>query len=809
MKRNYFCLLFAGLALILMDRPAVGQGTAFTYQGQLSTEGEPAEGVYDFQFAVYDGGTGGAQQGSTVAVEDVEVRNGVFSTGLDFGNVFTAGARRWLSISVRTNGPGLFTVLEPRQEITPTPYAITAGSVRPGAITASMIGTGAITSQKIAEGAVKLEHIDDAGERTYATAVQDLAPLGVGEGISFEKMKPMVSTSRDPVTITLALESGVSAAVLGFSGEEGISELPVYVAQVALGTVVEVEKEIGRAGLIRIDRNGRSTFFHGVVTAMALSGREASGTDRIYTVRLEPRMAALRDTRDYQVRTEVGVPDVVRALLANVNPTLQLQSTYEPKDQLIQYGESDFDFVSRLMEEEGIYYFIAQGAGGEELVIADTAAAFPTIPGTTLQYFGNDAGTAIGPGVEYVTDFKRAARQTARESVVATHHFEMPGTLREGTATGTRGVGQEFEYLNWNRSGVDPAGGDRAGELQKVAAEVTRLANLRQARNNVEGSLMAGESTAPDLHAGYRFSLEDRTAAGISDSYIVTRVKHAAFARMVNGTRVYHYVNDFEAIPAKVPFRPARVTAKPESFPCTATVVGPAGETRFVDKYGRVKVQFHWDRYGVRDHRSSAWVRVATQSAGRQSGMMFVPEIGDEVLVSFLDGDPNAPVIIGSLYNGERMPPYQLPNNRNSDGIRIRSSDNGINEIRFDGSAGAQRLSVNAARDLALGAGRQIEMVGPVIFNGGSAFGRVQAGQAAAGPGTSGSKTVTFDFPRPFSRPPRIVVTPEHAPGWNVGDTFVATVKTVSTTSCTVNVLRVDQNGGWSMDLKLNWIAWE
>ena len=792
MKTNYLWLFLTGVLLGLIVPPVAGQGTAFTYQGQLSSGGEPAEGVYHFQFAVYDAATGGAQQGATVAVEDVEVRNGVFSTGLDFGNVFTAGARRWLSISVRTNGAEVFTVLEPRQEITPTPYAITAGSVRPGAITGGMIASGAITSQKIAPGAVTGEHIDDAGERTYATRVQDLEALGVAQGVSFEKMKPMLSTSKDPVTMTLSLRSGLTAAVVAFSGEEGISELPVYVAQVVAAAGVDVDREIGGAGSIEIERNGRSTFFHGVVRAMTLSGGQPSGTERIYTVRLESPMAMLQQTEDYRVRTELSVPDVVGELLSETGATLQLQGAYEVKDQLIQYQETDFDFVCRLMEEEGIYYFMVHGPEGGELVVADTASAFPTIPGTTLRYNGNDPSVTAGPGVEYVTDFKKASRQTTRESVVATRSLAMPSTLRQGTATGSEGVGQEFEYLNSNASGG------------LAAAELTRLANVRQARNNLEGYLMAGESTSPDLHAGYRFDLVDGTAAGISDSYIVTRVRHAAFARMVNGGTVYHYVNDFEAIPAKLPFRPARVTAKPEALPCLATVVGPAGETRYVDQYGRVKVQFHWDRYGAGNEHSSAWVRVA-----RQSGMMFIPEVGDEVLVSFLGGDPSAPVVIGSLYNGERVPPYSLPGSKNSDGIRSRSSDGAMNEVRFDGSAGAQKLSVNAARDLALGAGRQIEVNGPVIFNGGSSFGRIQAGQATAGPATSGSKTVKFEFPTAFARPPKVVITAEHAPGWNAADTFVATVKSVSTTSCTVNIVRVDQNGGWSMDLKLNWMAWE
>ena len=793
-SRRWLYAFCAVLVLWLMEGRSLGQGTMFTYQGELSASGAPANGVYDFQFAVFDAATGGTQQGSAVTVTGVGVTNGVFSTGLDFGNVFAAGAKRWLSISVRTNGSGTFTGLDPRQEVTPTPYAITAGGVKPGGITSTMIGPNAITSEKIADGAVKVTDIDDEGAREYESAVQELAPLGLGEAVAFESMKPMVSVTGGLVSMTLTLSGGLSAPVLGFAAEEAISEVPVYLAQVRVPTAYDLDGQVGTAGTVRISRNAKHSYFHGVVTAITVSARQSSSSERMYTVRLEPPLSALRYSRDYRVRLEMRVTDVISSVLSSVRHSLELSGSYGVRSQFIQFGETPLNFISRLMEEEGIYYFVEQEAEEAQVIITDSQGSFRRIE-NALPYYGNNVSSGIAPGTEHITDFKKAARLSTGKTTAGTFYFELPNALRVSSATSATGIGEEFVYIQWNGTAV------------QVPTGLGALAAREQARNQVEAYLITGESTAPDLHAGYVFTLDDRTAAGFSGEYVVTRVQHGAFVR--NRETTYHYANKFEAIPAKLPFRPARVTPRPEAHPTTATVAGPAGETIYADQYGRVKVQFHWDRYGSRDQNSSAWVRVATPMAGAQSGLIFLPEVGDEVLVSFVQGDPDAPVIVGSLWNAAKMPPYQLPNNRTSAGIRMRSTDNGVNEVRFESKAGAQQLSINAARDLELNAGRQIHLGGPVSINGGNAINKVQSGQALAGAGTSGSKTVTFSFPTAFARPPKVIVTPEHEPGWNVSDTFVATVKSVSTTACTVNIVRVDVNGGWNMALRLNWIAWD
>jgi len=220
-------------------------------------------------------------------------------------------------------------------------------------------------------------------------------------------------------------------------------------------------------------------------------------------------------------------------------------------------------------------------------------------------------------------------------------------------------------------------------------------------------------------------------------------------------------------------------------------------------------VQFHWDRYGAKNNFSSAWIRVASPMAGSGHGMMFLPKIGDEVLVSFIQGDPDQPVIIGSLYNAAAVPPYALPANKTVSSIKSTSTDSQINEIKFDDIAGSQTLTLRAARDLTIQANRQVAINAPVSINGGTLLTNVLAGQATVGSSTTYQTNVTITFPKAFITTPKMVITASSDPAWNVGDTFVATVRSVSTTGCVVNIVRVDSAGGWSQLLRVNWIAWE
>jgi type VI secretion system VgrG family protein len=359
-------------------------------------------------------------------------------------------------------------------------------------------------------------------------------------------------------------------------------------------------------------------------------------------------------------------------------------------------------------------------------------------------------------------------------------------------------------------------GGAGVGEHYEFGTAVTtlehtrHLATVRQGRHEVEKALVSGTGTAPDLRAGRRFTLDDLTGAGMEGDYVITSVRHAGFVRETQGGSTLHYANQFQCIPAAMTYRPARITPRPQALPSTAVVTGPAGETVHVDDYGRVKVQFHWDRQGMKDENSSAWVRVTSPMAGGGRGMIFLPRIGDEVLVSFIHGDPDRPVIIGSLYNGSAAPPYPLPENKMISGITSSSAPGGgMNEITMDDTAGNESISINAARDLNISAQRQVSINSPLSINGGTVLGRLQAGQVTVGSSSTRATIATITFPRAFTAVPKVIATPSGDPRESLGESFAATVRSVSTIACQVNIIRLDSSIGWAQSLQLNWIAWE
>lgn len=290
-------------------------------------------------------------------------------------------------------------------------------------------------------------------------------------------------------------------------------------------------------------------------------------------------------------------------------------------------------------------------------------------------------------------------------STINSYDFTAPGASLLASISGQEGVQEQYEFGN----DVQTLGYDQ------------QLAQDRQDHQTVERMTIAGAGTAPDLRAGYTFSLSDQSGAGLSGSYLVTSIHHAGFVRMTNGVSTVFYGNEFQAIPASLIYRPALVTPKPQGQPETAIVTAPAGQEIYTDKYGRVKVQFFWDRQGKKDQNSSCWIRVANPMAGSNGrGMIFLPRVGDEVVVSFLEGDPDRPIIIGSLYNGTEMPPYALPVNQAISTIRTTGTPGQpaqVNEISFNDTASAQVLTLQAAKDLTVKAANNIGISGVNNFN--------------------------------------------------------------------------------------------
>jgi type VI secretion system secreted protein VgrG len=534
--------------------------------------------------------------------------------------------------------------------------------------------------------------VDDGGSAAYEEFLGPARSIGTIDPLPFSSLSLVSSNSGAAPALTFRLNGEPFGTVAGFAGHEAISEPYEFVVEILTpNSELDPDAQLGRPGGLVFARNGRSTTWTGIVTGCSKSSYD--GTSARYLFRLEPPLASLALSSDYRINQHISVPDLVSSLHQNVTgDTLSpsLNGSYPPQDSLTQYGETDLNFFSRLLEQEGIFYFFSLGGTPPTLILGDSVAACLPAPNSPFRYYG-DVSTAIPPGAEFIRTFQKAGRQSTFKSSLNSYNFETPGTsLLVSAPSIIGGVGEHYALEHY----LKKSDGDR-------------LVKFRQERIEAEHAAMAGSSTAPDLRPGYTFELDDRTGSGLDNLYLVTAFRHAAFRRLTNGVASLYYGNEFEAIPAGMRFRPALKTPKPVAQASTAVVTGPVGEEIHADEYGRIKVRFYWDRYGANNDTSSAWIRVASPWAGARWGMMFIPRMGQEVMVEFVEGDPDQPVVTGSFYNGANVPPYALPNERTKSTIKSQSSKGGggANEIRFEDKKGSEEIYVHAQKDLNLAAG--------------------------------------------------------------------------------------------------------
>jgi type VI secretion system secreted protein VgrG len=703
MNHKSTSLLFALLALSFQQAFGASLGTVFTYQGCLSSGTNAANGLYDLTFGVWSASTGATQVGNTLTNSAVGVTNGLFTVLLDFGSAVFDGSARWLEVGVRPNGNGSFLTLAPRQALAATPYAQyapgagVASTVVAGGVTTSMLADGAVTTAKIGPAAVTSSNIDDGGSVAYEGFTDTARSLSTAETLPFSALSPVTVNGGIPPSFTFTLDGETFGTAIGFVGHEAISEPYEFVVEViAEPGALNPDTQLARQGRLTFVRGSVANSFAGVVTGCASSSYD--GTSALYTFRLEPALSYLTLSTDYKVSQNIKVPDLVTSLystLASDTLTLTLSGSYSSRESIIQYGESGLNFFSRLLEDEGIFYFFQQGSGAPALVLGDSAPAFPAAPFGSLRYYGDQA-VDLPIGAVFVRTFQRSTRNSTRVSTIRDYDFEKPTLQLQGKRDGVLGQGEDYQF----------------GSPWKTPADLSSQASRREERRLVERATRSGTANAAGLRAGYTFVLDDRSGAGVGDTYLVTAVQHEGFRRTVKGEPSYFYGNQFEVIPAATQFRPAFKAPRPVAQPCPAIVTGPAGEEIHVDKYGRVKVQFYWDRLGHMDDKSSAWVRVASPWAGFGHGMLFLPRVDDEVLVGFVGGNPDEPVVTGSFFNAMNMPIEELPNNKTRSTIKTRSSKGGAgaNELMFEDAAGSELLAMTAQKDLTLSAGNDSDI---------------------------------------------------------------------------------------------------
>ena len=487
-----------------------------------------------------------------------------------------------------------------------------------------------------------------------------------------------------------------------FSGAEQLGGLFEYELELISEKPdeVDVDQVLGGPIAVRIEvAEGVTRYFHGLVSRFIMVSGE--GELPTYHATVVPWLWTLTRTADCRIfhdtaRQAWDVPKIVLQVFRDFGASAfrdALSGTYQKLEYTVQYAETAFNFVSRLLEREGIYYFFEHTEDAHTLVLADAATAHEPLPDyDALIFRGRDR---THPDEEHI--FRWEVRREVQPGAVAlgAFNFRQPGTdLKVRSAVSRPNPQADFEVFNYEDSYIERDAGEQ-------------YARVRIEEFQAQYEVIHGEANVRGLACGYTFKVTGLPGAE-DEEYLVTSARYTINNDIYesgngSGGGEEPFVCQFTAIPTRQAYRPPRVTPRPLiRGPQTALVVGPAGEEIHTDEYGRVRVQFPWDRRGKADETSSCWIRVAQAWAGKKWGAIFTPRIGQEVIVEHLEGDPDRPIITGRVYNAECMPPYELPANATMSTTKSLSSKGGggFNEIRFEDKKGEEQIFIHGEKQL-------------------------------------------------------------------------------------------------------------
>jgi type VI secretion system secreted protein VgrG len=491
------------------------------------------------------------------------------------------------------------------------------------------------------------------------------------------------------------LGTSYETRVVDFTFNERISSPFELNVSLASEDEIKFDDVVGKETLLTLLGEDTDRYCHGIICKFMYTGSR----DRfyLYQARVVPSLWLLSLEQDCRIFQNETVEDTVKKVLQEGGITsdrfdFRLQNKPPQREYCVQYRETDLNFISRLLEEEGIFYFFEHTKSKHVLVFGDSTVAYQSIQGNTEVTFNP---TGMVPGEEYVYGFNFSQRIYSGKITQRDFNFEKPSLELKSEEKDKSYEKLEVydypgKYLDQNRG--------------------KKLTQIRFQESITYKEKAEGQSACPRFIPGFKFKLKDHERNNLNQEYLLIELIH-------NGTQPQSleersdteegttYSNDFMGIPASVTFRPEKKTPKTivEGMQ-SAIVTGPKGEEIYTDEYGRVKVQFHWDREGKKDDKSSCWIRVATRLAGGNYGMIFTPRIGQEVLVDFLEGDPDQPIITGLVYNADNMPPYKLPDEKTKSTIKTNSSigGNGFNEIRFEDEKDKEQIFIHGQRNLDL-----------------------------------------------------------------------------------------------------------
>ena len=462
---------------------------------------------------------------------------------------------------------------------------------------------------------------------------------------------------------------------------------PSLSAKAMLGEGVTLKVETEKSAGIRP--------FNGICTRFGNAGRE--GAHIVYTAKLRPWLWLASRRSDCKIFQNLTVPEIIDQVLAPYGHpwTKKLNRTYRTWDYCVQYQETDMNFVMRLMEHEGIYFYFEHAIGSHTMVLIDDVMRHSPLAGRSdIRYVGKDASTVARE--EHFNSWAVREEVDPGEYISIDYDFEHPKADLKINSKNAIGYSHDaHERYQWPGGYTQHADGE---DYAKVGNQILQAEQER----------CQGHTTVRTMAPGYTFKLNNCPRKEQNRQYLAVAATYffRDNARMSEGSGEgdSDWGITVTSQPTTMPYRPQLLTPKPRTLgPQTAVVVGPAGEEIYTDKYSRVKVQFHWDRYGKKNENSSCWIRVSTPWAGEKWGMIHIPRIGHEVVVDFLNGDPDYPLITGSVYNADLMPPYGLPDNKTASGLKSRSTKGGsatdFNEIRMEDMKGKEQLYLHAQKN--------------------------------------------------------------------------------------------------------------
>lgn len=502
--------------------------------------------------------------------------------------------------------------------------------------------------------------------------------------------------TQDGRLLTIETPLGADTLLLsGLEGEEQSSRLFRFDLELlSEKTDIDPNDILGKNVSFSVGLSGgtEKRWFNGIVRRFAAGGMVGQGF-RSYRAEVVPNFWLLSRTEDCRIFQEKTVKAIIEEVLSDAGLSdyeTKIQQDSPSLEYCVQFNESDFDFLSRLMERYGFFYFHKHEQGKHTLVIADHVGAYEDAAQSEVEY--RPSSVAGGSINAWMPSFEFKSGKWAQSD----YEFKT-STTDLGAKTNTVLSNSDFKkYEVYEYPGH-----------YKTASEGNNSVKLRMEAEEASYETVEGAGDCATFAPGYKFRITMHSVDAENDKdYVLSRVVHhgrdPTFLGGSGGTA--SYANEFTCVPKDTILRPECITPIPRAHgPQSAVVVGPSGEEIDVDEHGRIHVQFHWDRYGNDDEKSSCWLRVTQMWAGKNWGTIFTPRIGMEVIVSFLDGDYDRPLVTGCVYNDQNKPPYALPSNKTQSGIKTRSSKDGgtedFNELRFEDKAGSEEVYFHAQKD--------------------------------------------------------------------------------------------------------------